>query len=185
MRLVKSIDVSVSRAAGSSPLAPVFLRDTVGSDSSSATNGSSVASVAGKKRLPAKPWANAPLAAAQRSAPASTGNVLMCFLISSFRGLRRARSFLAARAAWRTAAAVRLTAEGSGKDRRCARRRGGVEREERRSRLAPREDSFGRRDRVDRRGSRYGDRRAALGAEGAEVAVRGVIALVRRRGGAA
>src|SRR4029077_2239609 len=67
MRLVKSLVVSVSRVAGSSPFAPVFLRDTVGSDSSSATKGSSVASVAGKKRLPAKPWANAPAEATARS----------------------------------------------------------------------------------------------------------------------
>src|SRR5690349_11447245 len=57
MRLVKSTEASVSRVAGSSPFAPVFLLETVGSDSSSATNGSSVARVAGKKRLPAKPCA--------------------------------------------------------------------------------------------------------------------------------
>src|SRR5262245_62125277 len=75
MRLVKSIEVSVSSVAGSSPPA-VFLRETVGSDSSSATKGSSVASDAGKKRLPAKPWAKALPAAAARSAPPSTASVL-------------------------------------------------------------------------------------------------------------
>ena len=40
----------------------VFWFETVGNDSSSATNGSSITIVAGKKRDPAKPWANAPIA---------------------------------------------------------------------------------------------------------------------------
>src|SRR5471030_2168082 len=59
MRLVTSTEVPVSSVAGESPLAAVFRRDTVGSESSSATNGSSVARVAGKNRLPANPCAKA------------------------------------------------------------------------------------------------------------------------------
>jgi hypothetical protein len=51
MRLAKSIETSHSVAAGTSP---VLDQATVGSDISSATQGSSVASVAGKKRGPTK-----------------------------------------------------------------------------------------------------------------------------------
>ncbi len=55
MRFEMSSAKSVSRVAGSSPLAGVLKYEMVGSDSSSATKGSSVASVAGKKRFPTKP----------------------------------------------------------------------------------------------------------------------------------
>src|SRR3954453_2607970 len=59
MRLEYSTETSSWRAGGSSP----FLNpDTVGSDSSSATQGSSTPSVAGKKRPPTKQCADAPLA---------------------------------------------------------------------------------------------------------------------------
>src|SRR5215472_2615868 len=64
MRLVQSTAMAVSLLAGSSPLALNFWYDTVGSDNSSATNGSSVTSVAGKKRLPAKPCAKGSLVTA-------------------------------------------------------------------------------------------------------------------------
>src|SRR5437660_7580691 len=51
---------------------------TVGKESSSATNGSSVASVAGKKRLPAIPWAPA-VPTIDASAAASDTTSAMCF----------------------------------------------------------------------------------------------------------
>src|SRR6202011_4135773 len=57
MRFDSSPLTAVSTTDGS---VPVFWFDTVGSDSSSATKGSSIVIVAGKKRDPAKPWANAP-----------------------------------------------------------------------------------------------------------------------------
>jgi hypothetical protein len=65
MRFDTSTENAVSRDAGSSPLALNFCVETVGSESSSATNGSSVTSVAGKNRLPAKPWAKAASLAAR------------------------------------------------------------------------------------------------------------------------
>src|SRR6202045_3395289 len=57
MRLESSPLMAVSTTDGS---VPVFWFDTVGSDSSSATNGSSIVIVAGKNRDPAKPWAHVP-----------------------------------------------------------------------------------------------------------------------------
>src|SRR6186997_3316090 len=56
MRFEISPEISSSLAGGTSP---VFDQATVGSDISSATHGSSVASVAGKKRAPTKQWADA------------------------------------------------------------------------------------------------------------------------------
>src|SRR5262245_60493429 len=56
MRLAMSTTISVSRVPSSSG---VTMLETVGSESSSLTNGSSVVSVAGKNLLPAKPCANA------------------------------------------------------------------------------------------------------------------------------
>src|SRR5262249_61087254 len=56
IRLEYSTDTSVWRAGGSSP---VRNQDTVGRDSSSATHGSSIPSVAGKKRPPTKQGAEA------------------------------------------------------------------------------------------------------------------------------
>src|SRR5436190_10693640 len=50
IRFAMSLAMFVSRPSG------VFIVKTVGSDSSSFTNGSSVERVAGKKRAPAKPW---------------------------------------------------------------------------------------------------------------------------------
>src|SRR5579863_8432681 len=52
-------DRSTSRSYSWLPSALLGLRVTVGSDISSATNGSSVRIVAGKKRSPAKPCASA------------------------------------------------------------------------------------------------------------------------------
>src|SRR5260370_20856716 len=55
-RLEYSVDMSNSLADGSSP----FLNsEIVGSDSSSATQGSSKTTVAGEKRAPTKQWADA------------------------------------------------------------------------------------------------------------------------------
>src|SRR6267143_4125047 len=68
MRFDSSPLMVVSTTDGS---VPVFWFDTVGNDSSSATNGSSIVIVAGKKRDPAKPWANAPAAGRIVSARAS------------------------------------------------------------------------------------------------------------------
>ena len=56
MRFEISTDISSSFAGG---MSPVFDQATVGSDISSATHGSSVASVAGKNRAPTKQWADA------------------------------------------------------------------------------------------------------------------------------
>src|ERR1700719_76307 len=60
MRRAMSDETSVSRVP---PLSGVTMLETVGSENSSATNGSSVDSVAGKKRAPAKPWPEALLLA--------------------------------------------------------------------------------------------------------------------------
>src|SRR6516164_786292 len=70
MRLEISAEMSHSVAAGTSP---VFDQATVGRDISSATHGSSVASVAGKKRGPTKQCAKASAAetATRRSANAN------------------------------------------------------------------------------------------------------------------
>src|ERR1039457_563519 len=56
MRLEISTDTSHSVAGG---ISPVFDQATVGSDISSATQGSSIASVAGKNLGPTKQWAKA------------------------------------------------------------------------------------------------------------------------------
>ena len=56
MRFENSADTSHSVAGG---VSAVFDHWMVGSDSSSATQGSSMASVAGRKRAPTKQWANA------------------------------------------------------------------------------------------------------------------------------
>src|SRR6516164_7876147 len=56
MRFDNSTEISHSVAAGTSP---VFDHSTVGNDISSATQGSSVARVAGKNRAPTKQCANA------------------------------------------------------------------------------------------------------------------------------
>src|SRR5689334_12933111 len=59
MRFAISADVEVCIVGGWSSVAPSVLLVMVGSESSSATNGSSRVGVAGKNRLPAKPWAKA------------------------------------------------------------------------------------------------------------------------------
>src|SRR5207248_1323928 len=56
MRFASSLLMLVSTTDGS---VPVLRLETVGNDSSSATKGSSIVIVAGKKRDPAKPWASA------------------------------------------------------------------------------------------------------------------------------
>ena len=68
MRLAKSTEMSHSVAAGTSP---VFDQATVGKDISSATQGSSVASVAGKKRGPTKQCAKASAAESARNTSAN------------------------------------------------------------------------------------------------------------------
>src|SRR5215472_13312013 len=70
MRFDNSTEMSHSVAAGTSP---VFDQPTVGREISSATQGSSVASVAGRKRGPTKQCAKASVAesAIKRSANAS------------------------------------------------------------------------------------------------------------------
>ena len=56
IRFEISTSMSTSLAGGTSP---VLIQATVGSDISSAMQGSSVASVAGKNRAPTKQWAEA------------------------------------------------------------------------------------------------------------------------------
>ena len=75
MRFDNSPDTSNWVAGG---MSAVFDHDTVGNDSSSATHGSSVASVAGKKRAPTKQWANASVngSAANTSASAKARKYL-------------------------------------------------------------------------------------------------------------
>src|SRR5580700_1463746 len=75
MRFETSAETSHSVAGGTSPVRD---HDTVGSDSSSATHGSSMASVAGKKRAPTKQWANASVkgSAANTSASATAREYL-------------------------------------------------------------------------------------------------------------
>src|SRR6185437_1621115 len=73
----------VSWDPGSSPLAGFFCQLIVGSDSSSATNGSSVASVAGKNRLPAKPCARLVSGATRQSAATSAARAIGWTLISA------------------------------------------------------------------------------------------------------
>ena len=58
-------------AGGSSAVACCLATDAVGSESSSATNGSSMASVAGKKRCPTTPCARAVVADAARRIPSA------------------------------------------------------------------------------------------------------------------
>ena len=66
-RLENSPLMFVWRNAGPSSDCPNRMKETVGSDSSSATNGSSMASVAGKNRWPIIPWAPAPVALVSRT----------------------------------------------------------------------------------------------------------------------
>src|SRR5216684_2506766 len=68
MRFATSTEISTSRAEGSSPFLKIAI---VGSDISSATQGSSVASVAGKNRAPTKQWARASEAPSQSMAAAA------------------------------------------------------------------------------------------------------------------
>src|SRR6202171_3017810 len=72
MRFDTSTEKSVSRVADASPLAGVLIVEIVGSDSSSATNGSSVVSVAGKNRFPEVPCAKAASAVATHANAAPT-----------------------------------------------------------------------------------------------------------------
>ena len=68
MRLEISAETSHSVAGGTSAVRD---HDTVGSDNSSATHGSSTASVAGKKRAPTKQWANASVKGSAENSSAS------------------------------------------------------------------------------------------------------------------
>src|SRR5260370_10774706 len=88
MRFDSSPLMSVSTTDGS---VPVFWFDTVGSDSSSATNGSSIVIVAGKKRDPAKPWANVPAVGKIVSAAARASLVRPFELTANIEGSRVSR----------------------------------------------------------------------------------------------
>src|ERR1700731_1119607 len=68
IRLETSTETSHSVAGGTSPVRD---QEIVGSDISSATQGSSVASVAGKKRAPTKQWANASVKGSAANSSAS------------------------------------------------------------------------------------------------------------------
>src|SRR5271165_5802399 len=70
MRFESSAETSHSVAGGTSP---VFDHDTVGSDNSSATQGSSTASVAGRKRAPTKQCAAACVNDRARNKSANAG----------------------------------------------------------------------------------------------------------------
>src|SRR5713101_1497335 len=81
MRFATSTEISTSRAEGSSPFLKIAM---VGSDISSATQGSSVASVAGKNRPPTKQWARASEAPSQSVAAAA----MLCNAMPQTRALR-------------------------------------------------------------------------------------------------
>ena len=95
MRFDSSPETSHSVAGGTSAVRD---QETVGSDSSSATHGSSMASVAGKKRAPTKQWANASVkgSAAKTSASAKARKHLglpdMIVLLRRVQTLRPAQS---------------------------------------------------------------------------------------------
>src|SRR5260370_8895973 len=93
MRFDTSTAKAVSRVAGSSPLAGVLIVEIVGSDNSSATKGSSVTSVAGKNRFPARPCAKAASAAmtdASATVTMYSGKSRFAMISSpSLRGTRR------------------------------------------------------------------------------------------------
>src|SRR6266478_3057308 len=73
IRKAMSEETSVSRVP---PSSGVTMLETVGSEDSSATNGSSVESVAGKNLLPAKPWAEIVL---------GTSNIMMRETVTAVR----------------------------------------------------------------------------------------------------
>src|SRR6058998_1695333 len=81
-RLASSPLTSVSLRGSVSPVPGSLLWKTVGSESSSATNGSSTASVAGKKRLPARPWAHAGSVPAATDTAASRDTLSIVFMDS-------------------------------------------------------------------------------------------------------
>ena len=96
MRLESSPLMSVCTTDGS---VPVFWFETVGNDSSSATKGSSITIVAGKKRDPAKPWANAPAAGKIVSAVARASLARPFELTASIEGVHLGESRRSARGA--------------------------------------------------------------------------------------
>src|SRR5882672_423548 len=123
MRFDSSPLIAVSTTDGS---VPVFWFDTVGSDSSSATKGSSIVIVAGKNRAPAKPWARAlpaceivnAVATASRARPLGETSIGL-FLIPE-RGRRSAAGELSASAplAYRSSGVgVKLSAVGRERER--------------------------------------------------------------------
>ena len=84
IRLAISTAIAVSRPSG------VSIVETVGSDSSSFTNGSSVESVAGKNRAPAKPCP----AAEKGSARVTTKNINTTALLKNFISSTNCKSFV-------------------------------------------------------------------------------------------
>src|SRR4029077_10162834 len=78
MRRAMSEESSVSLVP---PLSGVTMLETVGSENSSATNGSSVESVAGKNRAPAKPWPYArPVAQSSPTVQTNQKTAGKCFM---------------------------------------------------------------------------------------------------------
>src|SRR4029453_16370609 len=118
-----SAERSVSRVGGP-PSLPGSLRcETVRNDSSSATNGSSTARVAGKKRWPARPWAAAragdPSTSANRDSMIAAGRLTMTPPRATARprdrgGLRATCSEHVELARWRGGAGGRGPREGRG-----------------------------------------------------------------------
>ena len=90
----------------------VFWFETVGNDSSSATKGSSITIVAGKKRDPAKPWANALTVGKIVSAPARTSLARPFELTASIESFRfRREQAIGVAAPPEGAAAIRQSGE--------------------------------------------------------------------------
>src|SRR5205823_13101036 len=95
---------SVSLRGSVSPVPGSLLWKTVGSESSSATNGSSTTSVAGKKRLPARPWAHAGSVPAATTTAASRETLSIVFM-DSLREMWSSGLQLDARGGWRASEA--------------------------------------------------------------------------------
>src|SRR2546428_1231314 len=124
-RLASSPLTSVSLRGSVSPVPGSLLWKTVGSESSSATNGSSTTSVAGKKRLPARPWAHAGSVPAATNTAASRETLSIVFM-DSLREMWSSGSQLDARGGWRASeAGAEPTVGGSARTPLAGERRGG------------------------------------------------------------
>src|SRR6266496_4879124 len=102
MRLEISTEISVWRVPPSSGASIVL---TVGSESSSATKGSSVESVAGKNRAPAKPWPYAALVKlSSHAAQIVQKSKTRCFMTIPAGNENNGRDFACSRASMRRVA---------------------------------------------------------------------------------